>query len=126
MRKYTVKRRKSNKSKKRYTLKGGINEMTRCSRFCKNDYMPNIAKVVKKYTGSVNIDFAHKPKYKHMVCKMIYCNKGCPNKNARTGFYKDIKNDFNIKYTDAEIKKMKDKGALTGCVRDELYMNNFI
>jgi len=132
MKKYTRKLKQRHEKKKRG---GGIK--TKCVDFCKNDFVPNKELIWRKIARDENEVYLERtPKQKKFslkVCKKVFCNKGCKKKNQGTrsykdisGFYKDIVNDFDINYTNKQINKLQEKGALSGCLKDDRYVDNYI
>ena len=126
---------------KRYTRKfkqihkrgGGTkkyNKTKKCNDFCKNDFLPNRRRIYQKIARDNKVVYIERtPKeYKFALntCKKVYCNKGCKNKLIDTGFYKDIKNNFKTSYTNEQINKLQEKGALSGCMKDDNYVDNYL
>ena len=126
MKKYT---RKLHKKHKQFIKKGGKSNK-KCEDFCKNDFVPNRRLISQKRARDNNETYIERTpkeyKFALKTCKKVYCNKGCKNKFTDTGFYKDISNDFKDNYNNYQINKLKEKGALSGCMKDEKYANNYL
>jgi hypothetical protein len=80
-----------------------------CDFFCKEDYLPAMDKVFKKYDASYK-----RSKNAINVCKKTFCNKKCRGYNAYIS--KKNKSGFQKTYTKAQIQTLKNRGALSGCV----------
>jgi hypothetical protein len=97
----------------------------KCEDFCRNDYTVKFYKQAEEFNKEVAKDL--KIPYKKRIptkeeqdyivngCILGYCNPTCSEMNPE--FYKKnlIKNGFYKKYTKQEIKKLREKGALSGC-----------
>ena len=86
-----------------------------CEKFCKKDYMVEIDKIYRKSAKKYNE--VYKPtqqdlKFRYNVCKKTFCNSKCE------GYPIQIKhkNGFQKEYTSSQIYKLKERGALSGCV----------
>ena len=119
-----------NKSKKynkklNKTIKNKSN-LTKCKRFCKKDYMPEINKVYMKTFKKFNIPYKTRTKeendFTYHTCQKTFCNEKCNgydfsgNKQKQIDFKKTIKNGFSDSYSKDKVKKFKNKGALSGCI----------
>ena len=98
--------------------------LKKCEGFCKNDYVVEMNKVLKKSGEKWNVP--HNPTkedndYMYNICKKTFCNEKCEgfhylgNKQAKTDFKKKIKNGFQDEYSTNKVKMFKKKGALSGC-----------
>ncbi len=86
-----------------------------CEQFCKKDYMVEMDNVYRKSAKKYNQ--VYKPtkedlKSRYNVCKKTFCNSQCE------GYPIQIKhkNGFQKEYRVPQINKLKEKGALSGCV----------
>ena len=127
MKKYTLKMKKKYKKIKK---RGGTTAKKKCFDFCKNDFLPSERLIYQKIARDNNEVYKERTpkedKYSLKVCKKIYCNIGCINKYADTGLYADIKNDFKNDYSNEQIDKLKEKGALSGCIKYDKYLDNYL
>ena len=124
MKKYT--RKLKVKLKKR-----GGGTKKKCGEFCKNEFLPKRRLIYQKIASDKNeayVEYTPKEyKFALNACKKVYCNKGCRNKYRDSGFYENVKDDFNTDYTKAERDKLQEKGALTGCyMKDKRYVDNYL
>ena len=59
-------------------------------------------------------------KFRYNLCKKTFCNSKCEGYpfqiKHKNGFQIKDKNGFKKKYTIAQIDKLKERGALSGCV----------
>jgi hypothetical protein len=101
-----------------------------CDKFCKKfvaksqEFWKRVAKTVKQ---------PYKPFKKSMKnflfngCKKSHCNPKCTGydiyltKKQHLQMKKELTNDFHKKFTKSEIKRLKKRGALTGCVKPPEY-----
>ena len=115
-------------TKIRGTKKRGTKK--KCADFCKNDFVPNKELIWQKIARDENEVYLERTskqnKFSLKVCKKVFCNKGCKHKYQDTGFYKDIKNDFNTNYTNEQINKLQEKGAFSGCFKDSRYVDKYL
>jgi hypothetical protein len=127
MKKYTTLKMK--KKYKKIKKRGGTAKK-KCIDFCKNDFLPSERLIYQKIARDNNEVYKERTpkedKYSLKVCKKIYCNIGCINKYTDTGFYADIKNDFKNDYSNEQIDKLKEKGALSGCIKYDKYLDNYL
>ena len=88
---------------------------TRCSQFCKRDYMIEMDKVYRKSAKKYNMPY-HPTKqdkqFAYTTCKKTFCNPSC---NGYSQSLK-IKHGFKTSYSKDRINMFKQKGALSGCV----------
>ena len=99
--------------------------MTRCDDFCKNDYRKHIEKQREK--NKKKYDYAYSAtnkanKFGYTTCKMSYCNENCEgldifdDKEQELEHKKKIKNGFMNTFSKSQIKSLKKRGALSGCM----------
>jgi hypothetical protein len=98
--------------------------MKKCHHFCKNDYMPEMKKVIMKGCDKDNTPYKTPTKQEDELvynsCKKTYCNTNCNgynfvNKETQNKFKKEIKNGFQNTYSKDRIEMLKKRGALSGC-----------
>jgi hypothetical protein len=92
--------------------------LQKCENFCKKDYMVEMDKVYTNNAKKYNI--AYKPtkkdkEFMYNTCKKTFCNKKCDGYTIQN-FKRNIKNGFQKTYKKNNIQKLKEKGALSGCV----------
>ena len=103
--------------------------MKKCENFCRNDYMPNQHKVIRKVLNQKTITKEH---YKirddslHHLCKIYYCDPKCnsfwqDDKQGRIDFEKTLKNGFLNTYSKKEVEMFQKKGALSACYNPLTY-----
>ena len=133
MKRYTrklIKKRGGTNKRRGGTKKRGGGTKKKCEDFCKNDFVPTRRLIYQKLARDKNEVYVEQtPKEKKFslkTCKKVYCNKSCKNKYQETGFYKDISNDFKTNYTNEEINKLQAKGAFSGCMKDDRYVDNYL
>lgn len=100
--------------------------LRKCESFCKNDYMVELNKVFKKSSEKYNIPFKSPTKeeneFAYNSCKKSFCNEKCDgydffgDKQKQIDFKKKIRNGFQNTYSKEKVEKMKQRGALSGCV----------
>ena len=114
------------KTKKVKTKKVNLG-MKKCEDFCRNDYMPNQHKVIRKVLNQHKITKEH---YKirddslHLLCKSIHCDPKCnsfwqDDKQGRIDFEKRLKTGFLDTYSKEEIEMFQKKGAMSACYNPE-------
>ena len=81
--------------------------------------MPHIDKVYRNSAKKYNIKYISPTKkeksFMYNTCKKTLCNKKCDGYTLKN-FKKNIKNGFQKTYKQDRIEKLKEKGALSGCV----------
>jgi hypothetical protein len=92
-----------------------------CEQFCKKDYMVEIDKVYRKSAKKWKQPYKSTKedlKFRYDVCKKTFCNSKCE------GYPIQIKhkNGFQKEYTTPQVEKLKEKGALSGCVYTDYNM----
>ena len=50
------------------------------------------------------------------ICKQVYCNETCDGYTMNKNLKMQTKNGFNKIYKKDKINKLKERGALSGCV----------
>lgn len=80
-------------------------------------------KVFKAKTKKYNIPYDSKEKKAaYKTCKKTFCNKKCVgydfygDKKKQLAFQRKIKNGFQDTYSSDKVNRLKQKGALSGCV----------
>lgn len=116
---------KKSKKIKRKTIKNK-NKNKSCEDFCKNDYMVEMKKVMKKSSEKYNIPYISPTKeddeFTFKTCKKNFCNEKCEgfdfmgNQQQQANFKKKIKNGFQKSYSPKEVEMLKKRGALSGCI----------
>ena len=92
--------------------------LQKCENFCKNNYMIEMNKVYRNNAKKYNVNYNPTKKDKrfmYFTCKKTFCNKKCDGYTLKN-FKKNIKNGFQKTYKQDRIEKLKEKGALSGCV----------
>jgi hypothetical protein len=129
MNKYNKTNKKYKKTNKKYKktkkvkTKKLILGMKKCEEFCRNDYMPNQHKVIRKVLNQKTITKEH---YKirddslHLLCKAYYCDPKCnsfwqDDKQGRIDFEKRLTNGFLDTYSKKEVEMFQKKGAMSAC-----------
>ncbi len=96
-----------------------------CKDFCKRDHVVEMNRVVKQMSEQYKIPYAPPTKeadeYAYQTCIKTYCNENCdgyvfPDDKQRKTFYGNITDGFQAAYTPEKRKKLREKGALSGCV----------
>ena len=100
-------------------------DLQKCTKFCKQDYMPNVNKTYDKMFGTTNT-FKQVNKIMFYSCKKDYCNPTCngyfkPQDRSYKQFRKNIHNSFHKKYTKKEINILKNRGVLSACFKNPDY-----
>jgi len=120
-----VKRSKKFIKKLIRTVKNKPN-LKKCEDFCKNDYMVEMKRVIKKTSEKYNVPYVSPTKeqdeFTYNTCKKTFCNESCDgfdlfgDKQKQIEFKRKIKNGFQDTYSTDRIEMLKKKGALSGCV----------
>jgi hypothetical protein len=104
---------------------------SKCDKFCKDDFVPKSQEFWKRLAKTVKQPY--KPFKKSMKnflfngCKKSHCNPKCTEydvyltKKQHLQMKKELTNDFHKNYTKSEIKNLKERGALTGCIKSPYY-----
>ena len=92
-----------------------------CENFCRNDYLVEMDKINKKYSKKFNIPYSPvqlDDRFSNNVCKKTYCNVKCAGYPAlyNKTLKRSVKDGFHTSYTPRKLKKMKQRGALSGCM----------
>ena len=100
-----------------------------CENFCINDFLVEIEEYKKKMSKEYKIPYKKSDKLQNEImlnnCKKSFCNKKCIEFDLSNFFgieelyknwKKSVKNSFTDQYTDEEIKILKKKYALSGCI----------
>lgn len=104
----------------------------KCNQFCNNEFINKKTKQMKqiaKITKTKYILPKKNRKFMIEVCKKTFCNPKCngykdlQTKEFNKKFTRKNKTGYNTDYTPAEIKKLKSKGALSGCVNMPEFYN---
>ena len=100
-------------------------DLQKCTKFCKQDYMPNVHKTYKKMFGTMN-NYKQMNKSMFYSCKKDYCNPTCngffnPSDRFYKQYRKKIHNGFHKKYTKKQIGTLKNRGVLSACFRNPDY-----
>ena len=87
-----------------------------CEKFCKDDYTVEMGKMYKKY-GPYHPTKQENEWYTN-VCKKVFCNEKCEGEGEliSTNLKKNTKNGFKKTYKNDRVDKLKERGALSGCV----------
>jgi hypothetical protein len=114
-----------NNTTKNNTTKNNTNLKT-CDNFCKNDYLPEMQKVYKKsaekYNNLYKPPTKEEEEFNFNTCTKIFCNKNCEgfdffgDKKKQKEFKKNLKDGFINTYPNNKIDRLKNKGAVSGCV----------
>ena len=96
----------------------------KCEDFCKNDYTVEMDKVsrefYKKYSKSPYNPSKLTREINHNACKKKFCNVKCEgiinDKQQQLEYTKTLNNGFSKSYSKDKIEKLKDRGALSGCI----------
>ena len=101
-----------------------------CDRFCKSSAL-NIEKFSKKAAKSHGYTYKKPSKTLndsyYRDCRKSFCNESCKgymfnDKKREQKFNSEIKNGFQKKYTKKNIKMLKKKGAVSGCLYNEMIL----
>lgn len=118
------------------TKKSSVNKNTtrKCNKFCKKTYVPYVEKLYKKNPSDWMLSRYpdnEARKYTYDSCNHIFCNEGCKGYNIsgnkeqrkifRENFYKNIKNNFDIRVKKDRIKMLKSKGVISECNYLDIY-----
>ncbi len=134
------------KTKKKYVYKlknKSINKSIKvpktCKQFCKNEYVPEMNRVFKKDSdeeariyGKNRYPYKSPTKkdilFSNKLCLKTFCNNDCSqfidsvkDINRKNEFLETITDGFSKKYTKSQITKLKNKGALSGCIWAQNY-----
>ena len=99
--------------------------LKKCEDFCKNDYMVEMKKVLKKSGEKWNLPYnptKEENDFMYNTCKKTFCNEKCEgydffgNKQKQIDFKNKIKNGFQDTYSKNKVEMLKKRGALSGCV----------
>lgn len=109
----------NNKTKRKY-------RKTKCKRFCKKDYLPEINKRMKQVSEKQKIPYQpptdKDKKLYYKGCKKSFCNRKCKgydffgDKIRQKEFQANIKDGFENTFSEEQIRMLKKKGALSGCL----------
>ena len=105
------------------TLK--YSDRQKCTKFCKQDYIPNVNKTYDKMFGTTkNSNKLNQSMF--FSCKKDYCNPTCngyfkPQDRSYKQFRKNIHNSFHKKYTKKQIDTLKNRGVLSACFKNPDY-----
>jgi hypothetical protein len=110
------------KTKKTKTKKVDLG-MKKCQDFCRNDYVPNQHKVIRKVLNQHKITKEHhkiRDDSLHLLCKSFHCDPKCnsfwqDDKQGRIDFEKRLKNGFLDTYSEKEVEMFQKKGAMSAC-----------
>ena len=134
------KQRKEKTSKFKYNVRKD-STMKKCHNFCKNDWMveqyKNVPIKLKSIMNKSKIVGIPKKELQEMdfrLCKRNFCNEGCQEgfdffgvkerqENFQKNFSKKLYNGFVDTYSAKEVEMLKNKGALSGCVKPSNHNN---
>ena len=112
-----------NKTTKNKTTKN-LNKPKYCNEFCKSDYVSEIDKQNIEIAKGTNVPYNPQKKdrdFRISTCQNNFCNKDCKkkykyyDKDSKTMFLKNMKNNFITNTSPKLIKTMKEKGAISYC-----------
>ena len=107
---------------KTYKNKPGFQK---CDAFCKNDYVANVNRTLKKSAKRFKYPYKNPPAtqndFMYHECKKMFCDVSCDG--YKNSIIKQEKKDgFSVKYSKKKIADMKKKGLLSGCVYDTVFI----
>ena len=109
------------KSKNTMKNKSGLKK---CENFCKNDYTLEMEKVsgefYKKHLKTPYNPSKVTREINYNACKKKFCNEKCEgilnDKQQQLEYIKTLNNGFSKSYSKDKIEKLKNRGALSGCI----------
>jgi len=116
-----------NKSGLKKCAKGAICRLAPqqiCENFCKNDYTLEMEKVsgdfYKNHSKTPYNPSKLTREINYNACKKKFCNEKCEgilnDKQQELEYIKTLNNGFSKSYSKDKIEKLKNKGALSGCI----------
>jgi len=112
------------KKKPKNTTMKNKSGLSKCENFCKNDYTLEMERVAGEfYKKHSKTPFNHSKltrEINYNACKKRFCNKKCEgilnDKQQQLEYIKTLNNGFSKSYSKDKIEKLKNRGALSGCV----------
>ena len=92
---------------------------TMCDKFCRDEYVVQVDQQNRENAEKYNYPYTRNRRL-FSDCKRSFCNPTCKSKGRfykqyETQIRKFIKKGFHRSYSQKQMKKLKEKGALSGC-----------